>query len=228
MYARAAKREQHMLDSPEAPFDDEGRHQDRCERHAEVARHSCQAETRCDTRELRSCGADVRSYEDSRRRHCCAPAVLDANQAGEASPRHDAKAGSQLVEDDERHRREQQHPQQAVTEVGPQDRVGRDPGGVVVREARKETRTADRNESEEAWTPADPDCRSVRQGANARDGGHGELLLGSAAKCRCAKPKRVNGRPDDHLCGVTARRLAKTSVVLLNLLPRPADVSGCH
>jgi hypothetical protein len=39
----------------------------------------------------------------------------------------------------------------------------------------------------------------VGQRANARNGGgHGELLLGSAAKCRCAERKRDNGSPDDH------------------------------
>jgi hypothetical protein len=74
--------------------------------------------------------------------------VLSANQPGQASPGHDAKARSELVEDDERHRRKQQYPQQAVTEVGPEDGICRDPGGVVVRETRKEARTADRTESE--------------------------------------------------------------------------------
>ena len=58
--------EQHVLDTPEAALDDEGRHQGRSERHADVSRHAGQVEARCDTGELRSSGADVRGHEHGR------------------------------------------------------------------------------------------------------------------------------------------------------------------
>jgi hypothetical protein len=62
------------------------------------------------------------------------------------------------VEEDERRRRGQQRPEESVAEVGAEDRVGGDAGGVVVRKAGQDARPHDRQQSEREPTLARPDA----------------------------------------------------------------------
>ena len=62
-------------------------------------------------------------------------AVALADQGQQALAGDDPQPHPELVEDDQRRGRQRQHPEQLVAVLGAEDRVGRDPGRVVVGEA---------------------------------------------------------------------------------------------
>ena len=63
-----------------------------------------------------------------------------ADQAREALPGHGSDPHGDRVVEDQHGRREYEHPDQLVAVVGAEDRVGRDAGGVVVRETGEDAR----------------------------------------------------------------------------------------
>ena len=62
----------------------------------------------------------------------------------------DAEPHPDLVEDDQRRGRERQHPEQLVAVAGAEDRVGGDPGRVVVGEAGEDAGTDHRQQRRDA------------------------------------------------------------------------------
>jgi hypothetical protein len=61
-----------------------------------------------------------------------AHAVALTDQADQALTGDDAHSRPEAMEDDERNRRQQQHPQQLVSVLGAQHRVRRDAGRVII------------------------------------------------------------------------------------------------
>ena len=82
-----------------------------------------------------------------------APVAL-ADQRKQALAGDDPHPDRQLVKDDERDGRERQHPQQLVSVVRAELRVGRDPGGIVVGETGEDARADDREQHDQR-APAD-------------------------------------------------------------------------
>src|SRR5207302_8482098 len=69
-----------------------------------------------------------------------------------------AQPDGEVVEERECERRDQQSPKEPVTEVGAEDRVGGDPGGVVVGQAGQNSRAHDRQQSKREPALACPDA----------------------------------------------------------------------
>ena len=87
--------------------------------------------------------AITRAREDEGRR---AAAVALADQGQQALAGDDPQPHAELVEDDQRRGREGQHPEQLVAVLGAEDRVGGDPGRVVVGEAGEQAGADDRQQ----------------------------------------------------------------------------------
>src|SRR5881409_1495940 len=68
-----------------------------------------------------------------------------------------AQPDGEVVEEDERCCRGQQRPEERVAEVGAEDRVGRDPGRVVVGKAGQDSRADDGQQSERQSVLARPE-----------------------------------------------------------------------
>ena len=81
--------------------------------------------------EPRAGAGDDQGGEDERRGP---PPEALADQRQQAFAGDDAEAGTELVEDDQRRGGDDQDPYQLVAVFRPQQRVGRDPGRVVVGE----------------------------------------------------------------------------------------------
>ena len=88
-----------------------------------VAADPREIEARGDTGELRAGRADVRDEERENSELCEANSVPLAHEAREPLPGDDAHARTELVEEDERERRELEDPQELVAVVGAEDRV---------------------------------------------------------------------------------------------------------
>src|SRR6266508_4196707 len=112
-------------------------------------------------------------------------AVAVADQPRQPTTGDAAHPRAELVEDDERDRREQEHPEQAIAEVGAEDRVRRDPGRVVVREAGEYSRPDDSGKSDHPRVPPGGQSQRVPDRASASDGAHGASLR-FASRWRCA------------------------------------------
>jgi len=92
----------------------------------------------------------------------------------------DVHAGVQLVEDDQRQCRDREHPQEALAELGSEDRVRGDSGRVVVREPGEDARPDDREQRRQpAGTqqpPTAPDEMPVKMAAR-RTGARSKLAF---------------------------------------------------
>lgn len=169
-----AEREQDVLDVAEGPAQDQQRDADRRERHADVAADAAeQLAAGRDTGELGAEGASVGDHqgaEDERRR---ARAIALANQGEQALAGDDAQPHPELVEDDQRRGREGEHPEQLVAVLGAEDRVGGDPGRIVVGEPRQQARADHRQQRRQAARPQQPVATA---GQVAAGGAVGEVL----------------------------------------------------
>jgi hypothetical protein len=99
-------------------------------------------------------------------------AVAVADQPRQAATGDAAHPRTELVEDNERGGREQQHPEQSVAEVGAEDRIGRDPGRVVVGEAGEHAGPDDGGKGEQAGVSAGVEGQRPPNRASAGDGAH--------------------------------------------------------
>ena len=123
-----------VLHPMERPEQDECRDGDSSHGHRGVAAHPCEIQARGHTGELGAGRADVR---DEKREHseCCeANSVPLAHETRQPLSGDDAHARTELVEEDERERREVEDPQELVAVVGPEDRIRGDARCVVVRQ----------------------------------------------------------------------------------------------
>src|SRR5205085_11161436 len=109
----------------------------------------------------------------------CALAVAPTDQRREAATGDDAHPRAKLVEHDQRDGREKQDPQEPVTEVGAQNRIGRDPSRIVVGKTREDARPDDRGERDEAGPAMSPVGGGGPNPANPRDGRHRASLRSS-------------------------------------------------
>jgi hypothetical protein len=122
-----------VLDPVEGAAQDEQRHPQGGERHADVPAHAAeQVEPGRDAGELRRERAEVREHQRGERHRREPRAEALAHQGEQALAGHDAHARAELVVDDQRRRRQRKHPQQAIAVLGAEDRVRRDPRRVVV------------------------------------------------------------------------------------------------
>ncbi len=147
-----ADRHEHVLDPVEASAHDEQRDAGGGEGHAQVAAHPEELEARGDPGELRARGAHVGEHEGGHRHGGSAHAIGLAHQPGETLAGDHAHAGPEVVEEHERDRGQQQHPQEAVAVVGTQHRVGGDPRRVVVGQPGQQTRAHHGGEDGESAT----------------------------------------------------------------------------
>ena len=165
-----------MLDAPEPAAHDQRRDQDCRHGHARIAADACELRRRSDPGELGASGADVGHEQDRCRRGGRAMAVAVADQPRQPATGDAAHPRAELVEDDERDGRQQEHPEQAIAEVGAEDRVRRDAGRVVVREAGEHSRPDDGGKSDHPRVPAGGQRQRVPDRASASDGTHSASL----------------------------------------------------
>jgi hypothetical protein len=102
--------------------------------------------------------------------------VAVADQPRQPATGDAAHPRPEFVEDNQRDGREQEHPEQAIAEVGAEDRVRRDPGRVVVGEAREHSRADDGGKGDHPRMPAGSKGQRVPNRASASDGAHGASL----------------------------------------------------
>ena len=140
------EQQQHVLDAMEAAAQDDESDQHRGCRDGEIPADPRELEPCRDARELGAGRAQVRDHErrDHRRRR--ARAVRGADERDQALSRDEPESRAELVVDDQRRDRQQQDPEQRVAVAGAGDRVGRDPGRVVVREPGEQARAEHRDQ----------------------------------------------------------------------------------
>jgi hypothetical protein len=156
-----------VLDAVKRPPQHEQRDADRGQRDAEVAADAGeQVESGCDAGELGAQRAEVGNDQCAERKGGAARPEMIADEREQALLGHHAHAGTELVEDDQSERRDREHPQQAIAELGAEDRVGGDPGGVVIGEpgqhARPDDREQRRHPAGTQQPPAAPDQMPVK------------------------------------------------------------------
>ncbi len=131
-----AEGEQEVLDMAKVLPQDESGDPDRGEGNAQVATHAAeQLHPRGHAGELGAERAGVRNHQ---RRHddpCRALPMVLSDQRQQPLAGDDPQPHAQLVEDDQRHGGECEDPEQLVAVFGAEDRVGGDPGGIVVGES---------------------------------------------------------------------------------------------
>jgi hypothetical protein len=99
--------------------------------------------------------------------------VVRAHQRHQALAGDDAHARAKQMEDDQRDGRKRQHPEQLVSVLRAEDRVGRDAGRVIVRKAGQHTGADDRQKhrggppTEQQVPPAHKTCMKVAAGTPA-------------------------------------------------------------
>jgi hypothetical protein len=103
-------------------------------------------------------------------------AVAVADQPRQPATGDAAHPRPELVEDDERDRRQEEHPEQAIAEVGTEDRIGRDPGGVVVGEAGENAGPDDGGKGDHARVSASGQGQRAPDRASAGDSAHSASL----------------------------------------------------
>ncbi len=135
MTKTVAQQQEHVLDALEPAAHDERRDQDRRGGHACVAADAGELRRRGHPGKLGAGGADVGHEEDRGGRDRRATPVAVADQPRQPPAGDATHPSAELVENHERDGRQQEHPEQARAEVGAEDRVRRDSGRVVVREA---------------------------------------------------------------------------------------------
>jgi hypothetical protein len=186
-----------VLDALEAAAQHEQRHPERGERDAHVARDAGQLERRGDAGELGAHRADVRRHECEQSPGGDAHAVALPDEAGEPLAGDDPHPCAELVEEDQRGRREQQHPQQPIAVVGAEDRVGRDACRIVVRQAGEQARTEDREQGERCAS-ASHDGGAARASGQPRGEpralGRTELREGGRGRIDCQRGAGVHGQ----------------------------------
>jgi hypothetical protein len=156
------------------------RDEDRSYGHARVAADAGEFGSGGDPGELGAGGADVRQEQDGGGRDGGAMAVAVADQPGQAATGDAAHPCAQLMEDDQRDGREQQHPEQPVAEVGAEDRIGRDAGRVVVGEAGENSWPDDGCKGDQSRVSAGVEGQRPPDRASAGDGAHRcELTIAS-------------------------------------------------
>jgi hypothetical protein len=151
-----AQGKQDMLDAAEAPLEHEHADGHGREWHADVPTRAGQyLHTGGDTRELRADRPDVRDDERGERHLGPAAPVPLADEPHEALAGDDARADRQVVKHDQRGRRQRQHPQQPVTVIGAEYRIGRDARGVIIGQPCQQARPEHRKKSQHpgATTP---------------------------------------------------------------------------
>ena len=142
------------LDPPVAGPSEQDDHPDRGQERAQRDRHPEQGQGRADARELGDRVAQVRREHRQDREGRPANAVALADQAGQAVAGREAEASAGLLGDHQRELRDEQDPEQVIAELGAGDRVGGDPTGVVVGEARDDPGTDDREQGSNAESRA--------------------------------------------------------------------------
>jgi hypothetical protein len=143
-----AERQEDVLDAAKVATQHEQRDRERGDRNAHVARDAGKLERGGDAGEFGARGAHVGHEEGEQAQGGHADSVALANKPGQALPRHDAHARAKLVEEDERHGGQQQHPQQPVAIVSAEDRVGGDARRIVVGEPGQQAGPEDRQQRE--------------------------------------------------------------------------------
>jgi hypothetical protein len=150
-----AQCQQEVLDVAEVLAQDEGRDAGRRQRHADVTTHSGeQFHRRGDAGELGAKRAGVGDHQRGQDQRSGPRAVVLADEGEQALAGDDAQPHPELVEDDQRRGREGEDPEQLVAVLGAEDRVGRDPGRIIVGEASQQ--------------PGSDHCEQRRQAAAAQ------------------------------------------------------------
>ena len=163
--------EQHDLDPVEASDEHEGRHRHCCQRHAHVTGDAPDLEAGGDPRHLRRRRAEVCDDQEPGGRSACLDAVAETNDGDQPLPGRDPEPDREVVEQNERGRRDQQRPQKPVAEVGAEDRIGRDPGGIVIGQPGQHARPDDRQQRQQQPALARPETSGARPAALTRRAG---------------------------------------------------------
>ena len=197
-----AEREQHVLDPAEAALEHEHAHGQRRERHADVAARAGEhLHPGRDAGELRADRPDVRDDERGQREVRTARAVALAHEPHQALAGDDARAHGELVEDDQRHRRQREHPQQPVAVVGAEDRVGRDARPGRRPTARRAGRGPGRRGTRRSATRCPRRRPSARCGARRTRCGRGRGI----SRLRGPAARRGSVAPTEHCCSARCR-----------------------
>jgi hypothetical protein len=130
-----------VLDVAEALAQDQRRDAGRRQWHAEVAAHPAeQLHRRRDPGELGAEGAGVGDHQGRQHQRRGPRPVALADEREQPLAGDDPQPYPELVEDDQRRGREGEDPEQLVAVLGAEDRVGGDPGRIVVGEAGQQAR----------------------------------------------------------------------------------------
>ena len=221
-----AEGEQEVLDAAEALAQDEGGDADRREGHADVAAHP--AEQLHPGRHPGELGAQRPRVGDDQRGHDEPGGALAeslAHQRQQALAGDDAQPHAQLVEDDQRRGREGEDPEQLVAVFGAEDRVGGDPGRVVVGEPGQEPRADDGEQGgggaspeQQMTAPREAPVRVATRGPVGAAMGHGPQSRRSASDRSLARgPTGALGCQPMTFCPPVKRSLLVTGLFAVAL-----------
>ena len=158
---------------------------------ADVAGDAPDLEPRGDAGHL-GCGrAQVREDQEAGGREAGLDAVAHADDADQPLAGRDPKPDGEVVEEDERGRRGQQRPKESVAEVGAEDRVGGDPGRVVVGKAGQDPGPDDRQQGEREAHARASRCVPVGHEATVMQGAGSLLSCVSSIRFWTAAPLRA-------------------------------------
>ena len=136
-----AQRQQHVLDAAEGAAQDEQADRGGGERDRQIAAGAGKdLHPGGDAGELGADRAEVGHHQRGQRSLGPPPAVALVHESHQTLAGDDAGSGGEIVEDDQGDRRQGQDPQEPVAVVGAEDRIGRDPGGVVVGQPGQQSR----------------------------------------------------------------------------------------
>ena len=173
-----------VLHAAVAAEGDEADDDDRGDGRADLGRHAEEAERRPDPGELGDRRSQVRGEHDDGRERAPAHAPALADQAHQPLARGEPEAGAHLLREEQDDLAREDHPQERVAELGPDDRVGRDAARVVVGEAADEARPEDGKDGDEADPP----------GGNAGDAAEGPEPARPVAAAASLLVYRLNTR----------------------------------
>ena len=143
---------------------------DRRDGHAHESVHAAKLGGGRDAGELGASRPEVRDHECRHGKRGPAHAEAVAHQPSESLAGGDARPGAELVEDDQRERRDKQDPEQRVAVVGAKDGVGGDSRRVVVREPGQHARPHDGGQRGEAASSAHAAAHRARRSGGCRAG----------------------------------------------------------
>ena len=147
---RQRHQDEDPLGAPVRPAYEQQPHEDCRDRDREVLRDMREAERGTDADELTDADAEVRDEHRQRRERRPADAVVLADQLREALAGDRPHPRGHLLDDDQRHRDHDHHPEQVVAELRTDGRVGRDSACIVAGVRGDQARAEEREQGQQA------------------------------------------------------------------------------